>query len=119
MTETQKSKRYDLEDRTLKFAKFVIELVNKVPKTLTNVEICRQLLRASGSVGVNYIEANESLSRKDFLMRAKICRKEAKESRYCLQLLECGDRLQGDKEKLIQESAELIKIFGAIVEKSK
>jgi len=72
MTETQKSKQYDLEDRTLKFAKFVIELVNKVPKTLTNVEICRQLVRASGSLGANYIEANESPSRKDFLMRAKI-----------------------------------------------
>jgi len=42
------------------------------------------LVRASGSVGANYIEANESLSKKDFLMRVKICRKEAKESRYWL-----------------------------------
>ncbi|GEM_PF-2051637 len=55
MTEIQKSKLYDLEERTLKFAKLVIVLVNKAPKTLSNVEICRQLVRSAGSVGANYI----------------------------------------------------------------
>ena len=68
MTETKNSKQYDLEDRTLNFTKNVIRLINEVPKSLTNGEISRQLVRSAGSVGANYIEANESLSKKDFVM---------------------------------------------------
>ncbi|RLB15322.1 MAG: four helix bundle protein, partial [Deltaproteobacteria bacterium] len=82
------SKQYDLEDRTLKFTKEVIEFVKNLPRTIANIEIIKQLVRASGSVGANYIEANEALSKKDFAMRIKICRKEAKESRYWLRLIE-------------------------------
>jgi len=77
-------------------------------------------VRSSGSVGANYIEANESLSKKDFLMRIKICRKEAKESRYWLRLVEAGDNslLQKKRSDLIQEAVELTNIFGAILRKS-
>jgi len=78
------TKLYDLEDRTFDFAKDVRVFCKEIPKTLANHEDIKQLVRASGSVGANYIEANESLSKKDFLMRVKICRKEAKESRYWL-----------------------------------
>jgi len=80
MTENQNSKRYDLEERTLNYARRTIEFVNELPKTLTNNEVIKQLVRSAGSVGANYIEANESLSKKDFIMRVKICRKEAKET---------------------------------------
>jgi four helix bundle protein len=90
MTENQNSKRYDLEERTLRFAQRVRGFVKKLPKTLANIEDSRQLIDASGSVGANYIEANEALSKKDFLMRIKICRKEAKESRYWLRLVDAG-----------------------------
>ena len=90
MTEIQNSKQYDLEDRTLKFAKKVRSFVKKLNKTLANIEDSKQLVKASGSVGANYIEANEALSKKDFLMRIKICRKEAKESRYWLRLVDTG-----------------------------
>jgi four helix bundle protein len=114
-----RTKRYDLEDRTLEFSREVIEFVNRLPKTLPNIEICRQLVRSAGSVGANYIEANESLSKKDFVMRIKICRKEAKESRYWLQLVSCEEGLERDQQTMIQESTELMKIFGAILEKSK
>lgn len=120
MTKKQNSKHYDLEERTLRFAKSVIEFVKIVPKTLAINEIAKQLIRASASVGANYIEANEALSKKDFLMRIKICRKESKESIYWLKLIETKNR---DSEKsrglLIQEATELMKIFGSIVEKSK
>ena len=119
MSETQNSKHYDLENRTLKFAKNVIELVNKVSKTLPNLEISKQLIRSAGSVGANYIEANESLSKKDFLMSIKICRKESKETRYWLKLISCSKESEIEQSTLIQESQELMKIFGAIVEKSK
>jgi four helix bundle protein len=117
--ETPKKKVYDLENRTFEFTKRIIAFIDSVPKDLQNIEICKQLTRAGGSVGANYIEANESLGKKDFLMRIKICRKEAKESRYWLKLIRCKVDNEAERNSLIQESSELMKIFGAILEKSK
>lgn len=88
MIQTQNSKQFDLEDRTLKFAREVRIFIKKIYKTISNIEDCKQLTRSSGSVGANYIEANESLSKKDFIMRVKISRKEVKESRYWLNLID-------------------------------
>lgn len=119
MTENQNSKRYDLEERTLNYARRTIEFVNELPKTLTNNEVIKQLVRSAGSVGANYIEANESLSKKDFIMRVKICRKEAKETRYWLKLVDCNKETEKTNHYLIQEATELMKIFGAILEKTK
>ncbi len=118
MTETQNTKRFDLEERTMKFTKRVIGFINGVLKNITNNEISKQLIRSSGSVGANYIEANEALSRKDFLMRVKISRKEAKESRYWLELIECDSGQEEERKSLVQEATELMKIFGAIIVKS-
>ena len=120
MTKNQNSKHYDLEDRTFAFAKSVRTFVKKLPKTMASIEDGKQLIRSSGSVGSNYIEANESLSKKDFIMRIKICRKEAKESRYWLRLLETNDKQEQEKtrKKLINEATELMNIFGAILQKS-
>ena len=112
-----KQRQYDLEERTLKYTQRVIEYIKKLKKTLINTEISKQLIRASGSVGANYIEANESLSKKDFLMRIKICKKEVKESRYWLLLSE-SDNIK-EREYLIGKATELMKIFGSILEKSR
>ena len=114
-------KRYDLEERTFLFAKNVRALVKKLPKTIINIEDGKQLVKASGSVGANYIEANESLSKKDFYYRVKICRKESKESRYFLRLLDLENNtdLGIEKDALIKEATELMKIFGSIITKSK
>lgn len=88
MTETNTiTKKYDLEKRTLDFSKNVRCFVRDLPRTISNKEDISQLVRSSGSVGANYIEANESLGKKDFAMRIKIARKEAKESTYWLELL--------------------------------
>ena len=118
MTETQSGKRYDLEERTLAFARNVSLFVKRLPKTLQNIEYSKQLVRATGSVGANYIEANEALSRRDFVMRVKISRKESKESRYWLQLVECQECDNSERATLIGEATELMKIFGAIVQKT-
>ncbi len=75
-------KIYDLEERTLQFAITSRLFLKKLPRTISNIEDTKQLVRSSGSVGANYIEANESLSKKDFCYRIKICRKESKESNY-------------------------------------
>src|SRR4030066_1177606 len=90
MTEITNSKKYDLEDRTLEFAKRVRIFVETLNKTAANIEDGKQLIKSSGSVGANYIEANEALSKKDFTMRIKICRKESKESKFWLKLLDTG-----------------------------
>ncbi len=111
---------YDLEERTLIFAKDVRKFVRKLKKDIPNLEDSRQLVNSSGSVGANYIEANESLSKKDFVMRIKICRKEAKESSYWLNLIYAEDDSSLEKERirLFKEAKELTSIFGAIYRKS-
>ncbi len=130
MTKIQNPKRlsllqakpiYDLEERTYQFAKAVRLFVKTLPKTIANIEDGKQVIKASGSVGANYIEANESLSKKDFKMRIKICRKEAKESAYWLRLINETNNLNNanDAKSLMQEANELKKIFSSILEKSK
>ena len=119
MDKIQNPKSYDLEERTFLFAQKCKNFVKLLPRTVCNIEYCKQLIRSSGSVGANYIEANESLSKKDFYMRIKICRKESKESTYWLRLVDYSDIISEMRDILIQESIELTKIFGAILEKNK
>lgn len=111
--------KYDLEERTFVFAKDVTLLCKKLPKTNSNFEYSKQVIRSSGSVGANYIEANESLGKKDFAMRIKISRKEAKESIYWLRLIYETNSKEFQKEiqKLINEATELKKIFSSILQK--
>lgn len=115
------SKPYDLEERTFQFAKNVRLFTKSLERTIANIEDAKQVIRSSGSIGANYIEANEALSKKDFVFRVKVSRKEAKESVYWLRLIVETNQLQNTEsiEKLIQESTELKKILSAIIEKSK
>lgn len=124
MNETQNSKQensrqYDLEVRCLKFAKEVRIFIKKLPKTTGNFEDAKQLVRSSGSIGANYIEANESLSKKDFIMRIKIARKEAKETLFWLNLLDTNQDKDLEKEcfGLIKECNELKMILSSIIKK--
>ena len=112
-------KVFDLEDRTYVYARQVRRLVKRMPRTIGNSEDGKQLVRSSGSVGANYIEANEPLGDKDFLVHMKIARKEAKEARYWLRLLDLEDRpqLEAERTALVQESLELMHIVNAIVRK--
>ena len=122
MTKIQNSKPvYDLEERTFQFAKDVRLFVKTLPKTIANTEDSRQVVKATGSVGANYREANEALSKKDFVMRIKICRKESKESAYWLRLINETNNLKNadEAERLRQEANELKKIFSSILTKSK
>ena len=116
----ERQKVYDLEERTRAFAMDVRRFVKYLKMTIANQEDVRQLVRSSGSIGANYIEANEALGRKDFLMRIKISRKEAKESIFWLSLLDTdgGEELRSKQVQLMQEATELMKIFGAILTKA-
>lgn len=114
------TKKYDLEDRTLAYAKNVQLFVKKIAKSFINNNSLDQLLRSSSSVGANYIEANESLGKKDFRMRIKIARKEAKESIFWLKLLDLkvSPELEETKSQLIDESRQIMFILGAILKNS-
>lgn len=119
MPQITNSKRFDLEDWCLEFAKQVNKYVRSLPGSISNFENGKQLVRSAGSVGANYIEANESLSKKDFIMRAKISKKECKESRFWLYLSEPSVEQVSEKTKLVQEANEIMKILGSILEKCK
>ena len=86
--EKNNARKFDLEERSFLFAKNVRQFVKNLPRSIAGMEDTKQLVRSSGSVGANYIEANESLGKKDFVLRIRIARKEAKESKYWLRLIE-------------------------------
>ena len=118
MNSVSDDKPYDLEQRTFQFAKESRAFVRQLPRTTTNFEDAKQLIRASGSIGANYIEANECIGKKDFVMKIKTCRREAKESAYWLRLLHCSESLEQRRRDLASEALELMKILGSIVRKS-
>lgn len=122
MTNLQEPKRiFDLEERCLEFALETRRFIASLPYNEFSIDDKRQLLRSSGSVGANYIEANEGLGKKDFVMQLKISRKEAKESRQWLHLLSIHVpiTLQEEHVRLINECTELIKILSSIIKKFK
>ena len=114
-------KVYDLEERTYQFALDVRLFIKKIPKTIANIEDGKQVVRSSGSVGANYIEANEKVGEKDLKFRLKIARKEAKETIYWLRLItNSNENIDKEENKrLINEAFELRKILSAILNKLK
>lgn len=107
-----------LYKRLLEFARRSQELIKTFPKSISNTEYAKQLVRSSGSVGSNYIEAVEGFSRKEFIHRLKICRKETKESIHWLMLIQGSNNLtkiNKDCEVLITEGRELIRIFASSI----
>ena len=111
--------QYDLESRTYDFAVNVRNFVISLKRDLVNFEYNKQLIRSSSSIGANYIEANESFSEKDYFMRVKICRKEAKETIYWLRLLVLSQADLARSHELIDEATQLMKIFGKILNNTK
>lgn len=115
--ETPQVRTYDLEDRTHAFSKNVRALVRKIPHTLANQEDARQLIKSSGSVCANYMETSAAVSKKDFLYRMKVCRKEAKESAHWLDclFLANNEMLEQARQILLKEAMSLVKIFAASI----
>ncbi|OGJ55668.1 hypothetical protein A3D88_02050 [Candidatus Peribacteria bacterium RIFCSPHIGHO2_02_FULL_52_16] len=109
--------KFDLEERTFKFSSRVRDFIAKIPRTITNIEYLKQLARSSGSVGANYIEGNDALGDRDFLVKIKTSRREAKESSYWLKLLTVPDdkELQLERQNLAQEATEFVRIFSAMI----
>jgi len=111
---------YDLEERTRLFSKNVLEYLKNVKINYLNKNIVDQLLRSATSIGANYCEANNGSSKKDFINKISICRKEARETEYWVELLgKIELEKLDDLRKIWQEAHELTLIFGKVGYKSK
>ena len=109
-------KKYDLEERLACFAEKVIDLVNKLPKNAVNSRMVSQVVGSSGSSGANYCEANEAESKKDFVHKATIAKKELKETKHWLRLLaHANPEFKPEFRELWQENHELLLIFSKII----
>lgn len=115
----EEKKIYDLEERSARFAERARDFCIRLVRNAANTEYILQLIRASASVGANYIEANESLGDKDFKMKIKTCRRESKEAAYWLRLvITDGSRLMEDERAALrQEAREFVLIYTAILKK--
>ena len=117
-------KKYDIKERCLMFAVKIVSFIDRLPKTIAGYEIGKQLLRAGTSVGANVEEADGAVSKKDFVNKIGIARKEARESNYWLRVIDLSNLLKknDDDEKLkwlLKESEELMKILSSIIRKAK
>lgn len=119
LSQKKETPKYDLSERTFKFADDVRTFVESLPKTVVTIEDTKQLVRSSGSIGANYVEADEPLGEKDLVMRMRICRKESKETVYWLRLLErrTPESLREEHYRLLGEVKQLLLIFSAIIQK--
>jgi len=119
MTQTfqrQDSHKYDLEERTLDFAKQIIRLCKNLPSNTVNFKLIDQIIRSAGSIGANYREANDNLGKKDFINRLRISRKEAKETSFWLELIiEANPDFEQQIKPLVDECSQIRNILSAIV----
>ena len=120
----EEKKGFDIYDRAFKFAVRTAKTIDQLPLTQTTREYSKQLIRASGSVGSNLEEADGALTRKDFINKIGISRREARESRYWLKLLEATtnftDKTIGNEIRwLINESKEIMLILSSIIKNTK
>lgn len=111
---------YDLEERTAKFGKAVIKFVRIMPENAVTRPLISQVVRSATSIGANYCEADNAESRNDFKHKISICKKEAKETKHWLSMIEefCRDR-KNELDELYREAKELTLIFNAIVNSTK
>ena len=117
-------KKFDIYDRAFNFAVKVANLLDRLPKNITLIEYSRQLIKSSGSVGANIEEADGTLTKKDFVNKVAIARREARESKHWLRLIKSVSSLkeQRDREEsewLINESTEITLILSSIIKNTK
>ncbi len=109
-------RRFDWEERTAKFGSDIIRFAKTVPNTPVVRPLIPQLVRAATSIGANYCEADDAESRRDFMHKLSICKKEAHETKHWLRMVVVAvPELRADGRSLWQEARELNLIFNAII----
>jgi len=115
MTKSQQDSGFDLEERTAAFGEVVLKFAKGIPFNPVNEPLIRQLVRAATSVGANYCEANDGVSKKDFRNKIGLCRKESKETKHWLRMIAAANEsLRDEARTLWQEAKELNLIFAKI-----
>ena len=117
----QTERKYDLEERTAKFGEAVIQLCRKTKQDNIVSPIINQLVRASTSVGANYMEANGASSKRDFVNKIFICKKELQETKHWLRMFQSSQITHVSLEigPIQKECQELIFIFTKIASTSR
>ncbi|MEW6170480.1 MAG: four helix bundle protein [Candidatus Omnitrophota bacterium] len=111
---------YDLEERTAKFGEDIIEFAKKIPRHAVTLPLISQLVRAGTSVGANYCEADDACSKKDFVNKIYLCKKESRESKHWLRMIaKAEESIKDGTKKLLNEAQELNLIFASIINKCK
>ena len=115
-----KNKKFDIYERALEFAARVATFIEKLPKGIAAIEYSKQLIRASGSVGSNIEEADGALTRKDFVNKMGISRRESRESRHWLRLIKKTQFIKNQEDGkeldwLINEAKEILLIVSSII----
>jgi four helix bundle protein len=109
---------FDLEERTAVFGEKIVKFSKKIPRDPTNNRLIDQLVGAGTSVGANYCEANDCVSRKDFRYTIKRCLKESKETRFFLRMVAGSEPgLATEARDLYREATELVRIFASMYRK--
>lgn len=115
-----KSKKYDLEERTAIFGENTIDFAKLIVQNPITIPIIKQYVKSGTSIGANYCEADSAESRKDFEHKMGICKKETKETRYWLRMIaKATPELKDKARELWKEADELLRIFSTIIANSK
>lgn len=118
--QSPKSKKYDLEERTARFGEDIIEFAKNLPRNAINLPLISQLVRAATSIGANYVEADGAESKKDFIHKIGLCKKESKETKHWLRMISKAnlDRTE-ECRNFWKEAQEFTLIFSSIIKKKK
>jgi four helix bundle protein len=106
---------FDFQERTALFGENIVRFSKKIPRNSTNNRLIDQVVGSGTSVGANFCEASDSMSKKDFRHSAKRCIKEAKETRFFLRMIAASEpQLSEEARALYRETTELIRILGSM-----
>ena len=115
----KEGQKFDIQERTFKFAVRVVKLLNRLPRTTAGFEIGKQVVRSAMSIGSNVEEADAAESKQDFIHKMSIAHKETRETRYWLRIIRAALLDDDELRALIQESDELVRILYTIVENAR
>jgi four helix bundle protein len=114
----EKDRIYDLEERSARFGEAVLAFAKRVPQNPITIPLISQVVRAATSIGANYCEADDAVSKKEFRCKIGTCKKEARESKHWLRMIAAADAGQKTDARILwQEAKELHLIFAAIYRK--
>lgn len=115
----KEGQKFDIQERTFKFAVRVVKLLNRLPRTTAGFEIGKQVVRSATSIGSDVEEADAAESKQDFIHKMSIAHKETRETRYWLRIIRAALLDDDELRALIQESDELVRILYTIVENAR